>query len=333
MHIPDNYLSPLTCAVMGAAMVPVWAVSVKRVKKELTSAKIPMLGIGAAFSFLLMMFNVPILGGTTAHAVGGTLIAVLIGPFSACIAVTVALLLQALLFGDGGILAFGANCFNMAFVLPFLGYAVYRLFKDRAKTPKGELAGIAVGSYAGINVAALCAAVEFGIQPLLFRSATGQPLYSPYPLAVSIPAMLIPHLLVAGVAEALFSVAIFAFIRRVSPGSIHEGSKSRSGPIYGLIAALICLTPIGLLAAGTAWGEWSAEEIKSIMTGGKPLGYVPSGMQNGFSFQSLMPDYTVKGLPDVAGYILSAIAGVAILLIVFKLLGAVLAGQKHRTTG
>ncbi len=144
MHIPDNYLSPLTCAAMGAAMVPVWAVSVKKVKQELTSAKIPMLGIGAAFSFLLMMFNVPLPGGTTGHAVGGTLIAVLIGPFAACIAVTVALLLQALLFGDGGILAFGANCFNMAFVLPFLGYAVYSLFKAQAKTPKGELVGIAV---------------------------------------------------------------------------------------------------------------------------------------------------------------------------------------------
>ena len=124
MHIPDNYLSPATYVVMGAAMVPVWAIAVKRVKKEMTSDKMPMLGIGAAFSFLIMMFNVPLLGGTTGHAVGGTLLAILLGPYAACISITVALLIQALLFGDGGILTFGANCFNMAFILPFLGYFI-----------------------------------------------------------------------------------------------------------------------------------------------------------------------------------------------------------------
>ena len=116
MHIPDNYLSPQTCGVMAAAMVPVWMISVKKIKAELPEEKISMLGVGAAFSFLAMMFNVPLPGGTTGHAVGGTLIAVLLGPYAACISVSAALLLQALLFGDGGILAFGANCFNMAFV-------------------------------------------------------------------------------------------------------------------------------------------------------------------------------------------------------------------------
>lgn len=124
MHIPDNYLSPQTCAVMGTAMVPVWK-SVKKVKEEIPKAKIPLLGVGAAFSFLLMMFNVPLPGGTTGHAVGGTLLAILLGPYAACISVTVVLFIQALLFGDGGILAFGANCFNMAFVIPFMGYFIY----------------------------------------------------------------------------------------------------------------------------------------------------------------------------------------------------------------
>ena len=122
MHIPDNYLSPSTCAVMGAAMVPVWTKAVRKVKEEIPRVKIPLLGVGAAFSFLLMMFNVPLPGGTTGHAVGGTLLAIFMGPYAACISVTVALFIQALLFGDGGVLAFGANCFNMAFVLPFFGY-------------------------------------------------------------------------------------------------------------------------------------------------------------------------------------------------------------------
>ena len=322
MHIPDNYLSPSTCAVMAVAMIPIWTVAVKKVKEELPKEKIPMLGICAAFSFLIMMFNIPLPGGTTGHAVGGTLIAILIGPFSACISVTVALLIQALMFGDGGILSFGANCFNMAFVLPFLGYFVYKFIKDRVHSQKGELVGIAVGSYAGINMAALLAAIEFGIQPLLFTNAAGQALYSPYPLSVSIPAMTIPHLLVAGVLEAVFTVAIFVFIKKVSPGTIYEGAKKKTRAVYGFLAALICLTPLGLLAAGTAWGEWGADEIKDVISGGSALGFVPSGMQNGFRFESLLPDYALKGMPEIAGYLLSAVAGTAIVIIVFKVIGS-----------
>lgn len=333
MHIPDNYLSPSTCAVMGAAMVPVWMVAVKKVKTGVSKVKMPMLGIGAAFSFLLMMFNVPLPGGTTGHAVGGTLLAILLGPYAACISVTIALLIQALLFGDGGILAFGANCFNMAFVLPFLGYFIYKFIKDRVKTEKGEYAGIVLGSYLGINVAALCAAIEFGIQPLLFKNAAGQPLYSPYPLSVSIPAMTIPHLLVAGVVEVIFTVAIFAFIKKVSPGTIYEGAKQKTKAIYGLIVALICLTPLGLLATGTAWGEWGADEIKDVVSGGNTLGFVPQGMKNGFSFEAIMPDYAVRGLPDIAGYILSAIAGVAILIILFKIISSIKKDKSRSIAG
>lgn len=322
MHIPDNYLSPSTCVVLAAAVIPVWSISIKKVKEEVSKDRIPLLGIGAAFSFLMMMFNVPLPGGTTGHAVGGTLLAILIGPFSACISISVALIIQALLFGDGGVLAIGANCFNMAFILPFLGYYIYKFIKDRVTSEKGEYVALALASYIGINIAALCTAIEFGIQPLLFTNAAGQPLYSPYPLSVSIPAMTIPHLLVAGVVEVIFSVAIFAFIKKVSPGTIYEGAKKKTKAVYGLIMALICLTPLGLLATGTAWGEWGADEIKDVVSGGNALGYVPEGMQNGFSFEAMMPDYSIHGLPEVAGYILSAIAGVAIIIILFKIISS-----------
>lgn len=328
MHIPDNYLSPSTCAVMGAAMIPVWTVAVKKVKQEIPKEKIPLLGIGAAFSFLMMMFNVPLPGGTTGHAVGGTLLAILIGPFSACISVTVALFIQALLFGDGGILAFGANCFNLAFVLPFLGYTVYKFMKDRMKSSKGEVAAIAVGSYVGLNVAAFFTAIEFGIQPLLFKSASGQALYCPYPLSLSIPLMTIPHLLIAGVVEALFTVAIVAFIKKVSPGAIYEGQTNKRNAVYGLILALIGLTPLGLLATGTAWGEWGVEEIPDILIQGSTLGYVPEGMKNGIRFETLFPDYVIHGMPEMVGYIVSAAAGVAILLILFKVFGVI--GKKAK---
>ena len=320
MHIPDNYLSPSTCAVMTAAVAPVWALSAHKIKKEFSPSRVPLLGVAAAFTFLFMMFNLPLPGGTTGHAVGGVLVAVLLGPWAACIALTVSLLLQAALFGDGGILAFGANCFNMAFVLPFAGYAVYKTVKALFPSRAGEYAGIAIGSYTGIVLASLFAAIEFGVQPLLFRDGSGMPLYCPYPLAVSIPAMVIPHLAVVGFVEAAFSVSVAAFIHRTSPGTVRTGGKERPALVYALVSLLVILSPLGLLAAGTAWGEWGADEISKVVTDGRILGFVPSAMERGFSFTAPIPDYAVPFLPETPGYILSAVAGAAILIIAFKLL-------------
>ena len=129
MHIPDNYLSPSTCATLFVAMTPIWYYSIRKINKTLSADKIPLIGIGGAFAFILMMFNLPIPDGTTAHAVGGTLIALLLEPYAACIAISVALFIQAIIFGDGGILSFGANCFNIAFILPFTGFFIYKIFK------------------------------------------------------------------------------------------------------------------------------------------------------------------------------------------------------------
>ncbi len=321
MHIPENFISPSTCAVMGAAMIPVWTAAVKKVKKEVSKEKLPLIGIGAAFSFIIMMFNVPLPGGSTGHAVGGTLLAILLGPWSACISVTTALLIQALMFGDGGVLAFGANCFNMAFVLPFTGYFIYKFIRNSIKSDKGEYFGIILGSYIGLNFAALFTAIEFGIQPLLFKGSAGLPLYFPYDVSVTLPAMLIPHLLVAGIVEAAFTIAVYMFVKKVSPGTIYEGKQAKFKPLYSIIIGLICLAPIGLLASGTAWGEWGIDEIKNVISGGKALGFVPEGIKNGFSFESIMPDYSVNGFSEIAGYILAACAGVAVLIIIFKIAG------------
>ncbi len=334
MHIPENYLAPATCGVLGAAMIPVWGHSIKTIQREMPKEKMPLLGVGAAFSFLAMMFNVPLVGGTTGHAVGGTLIALLFGPEASCIAVSIALLIQAVLFGDGGILAFGANCFNMAFVLPFVGFYLYKLI-SKLLSKGGELktsqslVAAGISSYIALNVAALCAAIEFGIQPLLFTDEIGNALYCPYDLSVAIPAMMIPHLAVAGFVEAAFTVAVFAFVKKTSPDMIFENwdnekttgveKKNSFVPVYALVAILIAATPLGLLATGTAWGEWGADEIAEIETNGQALGYTPQGMLDGWSLESIMPDYTLGGVNEVAAYIISAILGVALLVIFFKL--------------
>lgn len=331
MHIPENYLSPATCAVMTAAMVPVWIHAVRNVKKDMPKEKIAMIGVGAAFSFIGMMFNVPLPGGTTGHAVGGTLIATVLGPNAACIAVSVALLIQALLFGDGGILSFGANCFNMAFAMPYLGYFIYKLLlklmtKNNESKISQKLISAGIGSYVGINVAALLAAFEFGIQPYLFHDGAGQALYCPYGLNVSIPAMMAGHLTIFGLAEVVFTVAVLGFICKMSPSLLKETDGVKTGrkellPVGILLAVLVAIVPLGLLAEGTAWGEWGAEEISQVESNGVALGYIPAGLENGWSLESLIPDYSMSGVPEVAGYILSAVIGIAILIIVFRLLG------------
>lgn len=346
MHIPDNYLSPQTCGVMGVVMIPVWVHCIRKVKAELDRKRIAFIGIAAAFSFLLMMFNVPIPGGTTAHAVGGTLIAILLGPEAACLAVTVALAIQALVFGDGGILSFGANCFNMAFVIPFLGFFIYKLIRNHAPAAWGDKVGCVVGAYIGINVAALCAAIEFGIQPMLFHDALGHALYSPYPLSVSIPAMLTAHLLVAGVVDALATILIYTFIKRVAPdfiyqpASIHGALRHADGgaqktsslrPLYLLLGILAIATPLGLIAGSTllpqfgdAWGEWGLEDLSAL------VGYTPAGMEHGFSWSGLLPDYSLAGLPNVVGYVLSAVVGVAVLIIVFKIISTFISPSPYQ---
>lgn len=315
MHIPENYLSPATCGVMAAAMVPVWGYSIKKVKEEITKDKMPLLGVFAAFSFIAMMFNIPLLGGTTGHAVGGTLIAILLGPEAACLSVSVTLIIQALLFGDGGILAIGANCFNMAFVLPFVGYGLYQLICKIGKNEKIKYVAAGISSYIALNVAALLTAIEFGIQPYLFKDDAGNALYCPYDLSISIPSMMLSHLAIAGVAELVFTVAVFAFVNKTSPEITTKQPQTKKGNtlIGVLLAVLVCATPLGLLATGTAWGEWGADEL------GEMIGYVPQGFNGVLSnFEAICPDYAIGNLPEVVGYILSAVIGIAIATIIFK---------------
>ncbi len=218
MHIPDGYLGPATCGFFYAVMLPIWALASKIVKKTLKAKQVPLLAIGSAFSFVIMMFNVPIPGGSTGHAVGGVLVAILLGPWAATIAITVALVVQALLFGDGGITAIGANCFNMAFVLPFVGYYVYRLISAGSTVGSSRrVVAAGIGAYLGINMAALCAGIEFGLQPLFHHTAIGQALYCPYGLNVAVPAMLGGHLLVFGWVEVLVTALVVKYLQKQSP--------------------------------------------------------------------------------------------------------------------
>src|SRR5438874_12871402 len=132
MHIPDGYLSPETCATMYVAAAPFWYIALQRVRRLLATRLVPLLAVFSAFCFVIMMFNLPLPGGTTGHAVGMGIAAIVLGPWGSMLAVSVALLIQAVFFGDGGITAIGANCFNMAIAGSIVAYAVYRIAAGRS---------------------------------------------------------------------------------------------------------------------------------------------------------------------------------------------------------
>ena len=221
MHIPDGYLGPQTYVATYAVMVPIWAVASRKLSQSLKSRQVPLLALGSAFSFVIMMFNIPIPGGTTGHAVGAVLVAVLLGPWAACVAVSIALVVQALMFGDGGVTAFGANCLNMAVIMPFLGWGAYRLIAGASPAASRRRAfAAAAGGYVGINASAIGTALMLGLQPLLAHDSSGHALFAPYPLQVALPVMAMEHLLVFGWVEALVTGLVVAYLQRHAPSLI-----------------------------------------------------------------------------------------------------------------
>ncbi len=320
MHIPDGYLSPATAAAMYAASAPFWYRASQKIRGVLTGRSVPLIALFAALSFVIMMFNVPLPGGTTGHAVGSVLAAIVLGPWAASLAVSVALVIQAFFFGDGGILAIGANAFNMAIAMPFVGFYLYRWLSGRAAlTSRRRVIAAGIAGYAAINVAALLTGVELGLQPLLFHDAAGHALYFPYPLQIAIPAMLLGHLTIAGAVEGLVTGLVLAWLQQSNPqlleavGAVRPGAPIARVPrwVWGALAALVLLTPIGLLAPGTAWGEWGRQELEQ-----SGLGYIPAGFDRWSNLWSApMSGYGHSALVDpTIGYVVSAVIGVGVVL-------------------
>lgn len=204
MHIPDGYLSPLTCITTYAVALPLWVIAFKKLKEQLDETTLPLIASLSALSFIIMMFNIPIPGGTSGHAVGAALIAILFGPWVASLCVSLVLLIQALVFGDGGVTTFGANALLMAFTASFVSYYVHSFLHTKAFASY-------VSGWAGIVSSSLVLAIILGIQPLI-ASVDGQPLYFPFDFSLTFPAVVGSHVLFFGVVEGIFTGLAYRYI-------------------------------------------------------------------------------------------------------------------------
>jgi cobalt/nickel transport system permease protein len=347
MHIPDGYLSPSTCALLYGTAIPFWYTAFARVKRLMNTRLVPLLAVASAFCFVIMMFNVPLPGGTTGHAVGVGAATVVLGPWASLLSVSIALLIQAVFFGDGGITTFGANSFNMAIVGSLVAHFTYRAVAGRtAITSSRRVVAAALAGYAAINVAALLTACELGIQPLFFKDASGAPLYAPYALHIAIPAMMLGHLTFAGLAELFVAGGVVAYLQRTNPallGQRSTGAKEDASPVAASgwkttrplwirLALLMLLTPLGILAAGTAWGEWGAKDFSDpqmrqqiTVASGQvaPPSEQPRGLARLSSLWSApFPQYAPPFVRHPAfGYVMSAMFGCGLILGLFLLMG------------
>ncbi|MEM2643031.1 MAG: energy-coupling factor ABC transporter permease [Candidatus Bathyarchaeia archaeon] len=210
MHIPDGYISPEIAAAMAAISISFLVLSWRKAKATYPKALAPLLAVSSAFVFAAQMINFPITYGTSGHLVGGTFLSIILGPYAAILSMTIVLLMQALFFADGGIMALGANIFNMA-VIGGLSFYIVKLIAGNSTKGKRFFIGVFAASWLSVVLGALACGLQIGFSPA-FTKAGG--------ITVTVPAMLIWHVLI-GLSEAAITTTAITQLYRVRPAILN----------------------------------------------------------------------------------------------------------------
>ncbi|MEM1565960.1 MAG: energy-coupling factor ABC transporter permease [Candidatus Bathyarchaeia archaeon] len=210
MHIPDGYLSPEVSILMSVVSIFLLVVCWKKAKAAYPKSFASLLAVSSAFVFVAQMINFPITYGTSGHLVGGTFLAVVLGPYAAVLSMTIVLLIQSLFFADGGISALGANIFNMA-IIGGLSFFIVKLVVGNSMRGKRFAIGVFAASWLSVVLGALACGLEIGVSPI-FSQAGG--------IAVTVPAMLFWHTLI-GLAEAAITTTFITQLHRLQPAILN----------------------------------------------------------------------------------------------------------------
>jgi cobalt/nickel transport system permease protein len=244
VHVPDGLMDPVV-ALMGTVeflivIAAVLLVSSKRMKEQ----NLPRIAVLCAGIFVAQMLNFPIGGGTTGHLIGAALLAILAGPLMAIIGMTVVLIIQALMFGDGGITAFGINATNMAIIAPLAGWGVYTLIKPMSERAgrSGKGIAVAIAAWSSVFIASAACAAQLAVSYAISDGAYG------IVGTVSIPAMLGYHAVI-GVGEAIISVGVVAYLTTVSPRafSVPEPGPAGKGLVSRITSSKLALASLSIL--------------------------------------------------------------------------------------
>ncbi len=216
MHVPDGFLDAPTSLATGALAAGTVALALRGAHRELDERTAPLAGLTAAFVFAVQMLNFPVGAGTSGHLIGGVLTAVLVGPWTAVLCMTVVLMVQAVMFADGGLTALGTNVGLMGVVAVGVGYGVFRLLaRLLPRTRTGVLAAAGVAAFLSVPAAAVAFVALFAVGGV-----------ADVPLGAVLAAMGGVHLLI-GIGEAVITVAVLTAVLSVRPDLVHGAASLR----------------------------------------------------------------------------------------------------------
>lgn len=320
MHAPDGFLSAGTAVATGAISVGTVGVALRQAKHHLKEKQIPLAGIAAAFVFAAQMFNFPVAAGTTGHLLGGALAAILLGPHIGAIVVTVVVVVQAMVFADGGITALGYNVLNMAIIPAYGGYAIFRMFRRLLpKSSGGVVAATGLAAWVSVVLSAMAFSIEwlFGATaPISFTEVFG--------------AMVGVHVLI-GIGEGVLSAMTVGAVLASRPDLVYgaqdlersqvadtKPARTRTFIIAGLLASLFFAAVVSQFAVDNPDGLESAAE---------EAGFIESARDHALG-GSLFADYATSGIENET--VSLAVAGVAGTLIVLAVGWGIFAAIRER---
>jgi cobalt/nickel transport system permease protein len=318
MHAPDGFFAPWLSIVGWIITVAMVALAIRNTKDQLGETQVPLMGIIAAAIFAGQMLNFTIPGGTSGHLLGGTLAAIMLGPWAGVLIMTAVVAVQGLLFQDGGLLVMGVNIINMGIITSFVGYFVFKWVKGLVRGNGGLLAGAFLGAWVSLIVTSVAAAIELAVS-------------GSSPLQVALPAMVGVHAVI-GVGEGLLTVFALAFILATRPdlvtGETAPGQRSAGWVLagLGLALAITFFAPLasgysdGLERVAEAFSDPARVQAETDEAGQNPVGFAYPDQPQFFAEAqdapyTVLPDYTIPGLGETG--MSTILAGMIGVLIVF----------------
>ncbi|MBN1341249.1 MAG: PDGLE domain-containing protein [Phycisphaerae bacterium] len=295
MHIPDGFLDTKTAVATGVIAAAGLGFALRQAREHLPPKRVPLLGLSAAFVFAAQMLNFPVAGGTSGHLVGAVLTAVLLGPSAAVIVISAVLIVQCLMFADGGISALGANVFNMAMVAGVGGWAIYYLVSRAFKGLFGRVLAAAFSAWCGTVLASIACAGE-----LVASHTVGW--------SVALPAMAGVHALI-GIGEGIITALVLVAVAQARPELIVEPTGAASSRSY---AAVVCYGVLIALGLALFISPFASESPDGLDMTAEKLGF--DGKANVVT-PAPMPEYKIERMS--AGRLGTSLAGAAGTVVVF----------------